>query len=85
MGERQTTGKGGEDMRKVCPLTLGFDLVKHCRRGGCAWWDAARGCCGMLPDADEPIESRYWITERGLAAIGKDGQPKAKMLAEYLS
>lgn len=79
MDERQTTGKGGEDMRKVCPLTQ-----RPCLRAGCAWWDAMRGCCGVLPGADEPIESRYWITERGLAAIGKDGQPAEKLRVECL-
>ena len=70
-------------MRKVCPLTLGFDLVKHCRRGGCAWWDATRGCCGVLPGADEPLEGRYWITELGLAAIGKNGKEPVNVLAEF--
>jgi len=65
-------------------MTLGHDLVKYCRRGGCAWWDTTRGCCGVLPD--EPIETRYWITPAGLAAIGEDGKAEpVKMLAEYLS
>lgn len=74
-------------MRKVCPLTLGCDLVKYCRRGGCAWWDGLYHRCGVLSGADEPLEEQYWITEQGLAAIGKDGdgQPKpAKLLSEYL-
>jgi len=72
----------------ICPvMTMGSDFLEHCCAERCAWWSERRGCCGVLPPEDEPLEARYWITEQGLAAIGKDGdgQPKpAKLLSEYL-
>jgi len=67
----------------ICPLTLSSDLVKSCRRGGCAWWDDGRGCCGVLPRGDDEPEARYWLTPKGWAAVERlRGRNGARKLVE---
>ncbi len=59
----------------VCPLmTMGSDFLERCNGAQCAWWDDARRCCGVLPRDDD---ARYWLTPKGLAAIGKLDKTKA--------